>query len=99
MVFEAGHEAGIPAMFLWLAFLYWCFKACLICLSKHRKHKYFLPLLLNAIWNLLFSPLISLNRPQIAAAVAFSFICFALPEFQRDRRSSLTSFHDPATAS
>jgi O-antigen ligase len=99
MVFEAGHEAGIPAMFLWLAFLYWCSKACLVCLSKHRKHKYFLPLLLNAIWNLLFSPLISLNRPQIAAAVAFSFICFALPEFQRDRRSSLTSFHDPATAS
>lgn len=98
MVFGAGHEAGIPAMFLWLVLLYWCFKACLLCLSKHRKHKYFLPLLLNAIWNLLFSPLISLNRPQIAAAVAFSFICFALPEFQRNERAPLTSFRNPTAA-
>jgi O-antigen ligase len=98
MIFGAGHEAGIPAMFLWLALLYWCFKACLISLSKHRKHKYFLPLWLSAIWNLLFSPLISLNRPQIAAAVAFAFICFAIPEFQRNRRASLTSFHHRVAA-
>jgi hypothetical protein len=98
MVFQSGHEAGIPAMFLWLAFLYWCFKACVICLSKHGKHKYFLPLLLTAIWNLLFSPLISLNRPQLAAAVAFSFICLVLPEFQRSERASLTPFHGTAAA-
>lgn len=98
MVFQSGHEAGIPAMFLWLALLYWCFKACLICLSRHGKHKYFLPLLITAIWNLLFSPLISLNRPQIAAAVAFSFICFALPEFRKEGTDPLTALRSPAAA-
>jgi O-antigen ligase len=82
MIFGAGHEAGIPAMLVWMAFCYWCLKACVVSLSKNGSYKYFLPLLLNAIWNLLFSPLISLIRPQLAAAVAFSFLCFALPELQ-----------------
>jgi len=98
MIFESGHEAGIAAMFLWLTLFYWCFKASVVCLSKYRKHKYFLPLLLNAIWNLLFSPLISLNRPQIAVAVAFSFICFSVPELQTKRRASVTSLRSSAAA-
>jgi hypothetical protein len=82
MVFGAGHEAGFPAMLVWIALLYWCCKASIVSLSKWGRYKYFLPLLLNAMWNLLFSPLVSLNRPQIAAAVAFAFMCFALPELQ-----------------
>jgi hypothetical protein len=82
MVFGAGHEAGFAAMFVWIALFYWCSKASIVSLSKRGRYKYFLPLLLNAMWNLLFSPLVSFNRPQIAAAVAFAFICFALPELQ-----------------
>jgi hypothetical protein len=98
MIFGAGHEAGVTAPLFWIALLYWCFKACLMSLSSRRKYKYFLPLWLNAIWNLLLSPLISLNRPQIAAAVAFSFIVFVLPEFQRHATSSLASLNHRATA-
>ncbi len=91
MIFGAGHEAGIPAMLVWIALFYWCFKACIVSLSRWGRYKYFLPLLLNAMWNLLFSPLISLDRPQIAAAVAFAFMCFALPELQL--RASKTHVH------
>jgi O-antigen ligase len=100
MVFESGHEAGIPAMLVWFALLYWCVKAVILSLSKEGKEKYFLPLLLAAIWSLLFSPLISLNRPQLAAAIALSFLCIALPQAKRikSRAGRLAPIPDIAAA-
>jgi O-antigen ligase len=87
MIFGAGHEAGIFAMLLWLAFLYWCLKACIISLAPEGKERYFLPLLITSIWSLLFSPLISLGRPQLGATVAFSFWVIACANFRKYRKA------------
>jgi hypothetical protein len=73
MFFTAGHEAGIFAMALWLFLIYkLAFSITAVISLGRRIAMVVVPLMIHAIWDILFSPLNSYNRWTTAVGAALA---------------------------
>jgi hypothetical protein len=94
MLFTAGHEAGLFAMVFWAYLVYkLTFAVPIVIRLGRRIAAAVVPFVLNAVWHILFSPLNSYARWQVAIGIALAFYWIDL---HRDSVRALPRTRSPA---